>query len=611
MQQNIQKLRYPLLIISGMLSALGVVYPQYCGIFAWISLIPVGLVLMTLGGRAKSGSMYLYGFVFYLVYYVMNYHWFISMYPMDFAGFSPETAIGVIALAVLGISAFQASLSALIFMIFGLFCRTEALRRIPVLKPVLLACLWVVNEWSQTIGWTGLPWARLYLSQSFVLPMAQSASLLGGLFVSFIIVVVNLAFAGMIVCRESRLSFGLLGGCMLVGNLLYGLAAKDAIKGNALPWQIGFFAAALVSVIFAAVYGLWRKLRTDARLLKSLLGIALMLCVLSSAASVLGGYADTGAPIRVAALQGNLSSKDKWAEDAGLRSFYAYADLTKQAAADGATLIVWPETALNYHLFDVSPNSTKKAPLDAVHDLVQQTNATVLVCTFVQSQYFDPNAEPISMNTVIAFYPDRTYDENIYCKRMLVPFGEYVPWREFLTKAIPVLGEINVLDSDVGRGEKDVSIQTKTLNVGLGPIVCYDSIYEEPVRQTVLAGAQIITASTNDSWFSDSAAVYMHNNHDRFRAVENGRYLVRSANTGVSSIFTPTGEVLDELGALQTGLVISEVHARDVQTLYTQVGYLLVWISIGAQIVLIIAQIAHAIKNRKKTCEKERNLNNS
>jgi apolipoprotein N-acyltransferase len=242
---------------------------------------------------------------------------------------------------------------------------------------------------------------------------------------------------------------------------------------------------------------------------------------------------------------------------------------------------------------------------------VQQTNATVLVCTFVQSQYFDPNAEPISMNTVIAFYPDRTYDENIYCKRMLVPFGEYVPWREFLTKAIPVLGEINVLDSDVGRGEKDVSIQTKTLNVGLGPIVCYDSIYEEPVRQTVLAGAQIITASTNDSWFSDSAAVYMHNNHDRFRAVENGRYLVRSANTGVSSIFTPTGEVLDELDALQTGLVISEVHARDVQTLYTQVGYLLVWISIGAQIVLIIAQIAHAIKNRKKTCEKERNLNNS
>ncbi|MBQ5792744.1 MAG: apolipoprotein N-acyltransferase [Clostridia bacterium] len=611
MQEYIKKLRYPLLILSGVLTAIGVVYPGAFGLLAWISMIPAALVLLSLGGKAKGGSMYLYGFVFYYAYYVVSYHWFISMYPMDFTGMTPEAAIGVIALAVLGISALQAALSALIIMVFGWFCRTALLQRFPLLKPLLMACLWVVNEWSQTIGWTGVPWARLYLTQGEILPMIQSASLLGSIFVSFLIVAVNFAFAGAILEKKQRLSHVLLGGSMLCGNLLFGFAAMDAVKGNALPWQIGFFAAALVSVIFAAVYGLWRKLRTDARLLKSLLGIALMLCVLSSAASVLGGYADTGAPIRVAALQGNLSSKDKWAEDSGLRSFHAYADLTKQAAADGATLIVWPETALNYHLFDVSPNSTKKAPLDAVHDLVQQTNATVLVCTFVQSQYFDPNAEPISMNTVIAFYPDRTYDENIYCKRMLVPFGEYVPWREFLTKAIPVLGEINVLDSDVGRGEKDVSIQTKTLNVGLGPIVCYDSIYEEPVRQTVLAGAQIITASTNDSWFSDSAAVYMHNNHDRFRAVENGRYLVRSANTGVSSIFTPTGEVLDELGALQTGLVISEVHARDVQTLYTQVGYLIVWISIGAQIVLIIAQIAHAIKNRKKSCEKERNLNNS
>ena len=599
MQQAIKKFRFPLLLVSGMLAALGVVYPSYFGAFAWIALVPAALVLLSLGGKAKSGSMYLYGFVFYFAYYVMSYHWFISMYPMDFAGMTPEAAIGIIALAIIGISAFQGVLSALMFVIFGLFCRTAVLRRYAWLKPLLFACLWVVNEWSQTIGWTGLPWARLYVSQCELLPLAQSASLLGGLFVSFLMIVFNLCIAGAILNREHRFSHALLGGCLFGGNLLFGLAAMGAIKGNATPWQIGLFAAALGTVVLAAVYGLWRKLRTDARLLKAFLCIGLTLCTLSSLASVLGGYANKGEPVKAAALQGNLSSKDKWADDSGLRSFLVYEQLTEQAAEQGATLIVWPETALAYTLFDAQPDSKTRAPTSKVYDLVERTGATVLVSTFMSSKYYDPEAEEMSLNAVIVFYPDRTYDENIYLKRRLVPFGEYVPWRNFLTWLIPVLGEINMLDSDVGGGDKAVSVDTKTLGIAIGPIICFDSIYEDPVRLTAAEGAEIITLSTNDSWFSDSAAVYMHNNHAKFRAIENGRYLVRSANTGVSSIIAPDGEVLGEQGALTTGMVVADVYARSNQTLYTQVGYLLVWLCFAAQGALIISQIVYAIRKRK------------
>ena len=599
MQAAIQKFRYPLLIVSGIFAALGVVYPAYFGILAWVAIIPAAMVLLTLGGKVKSGQMYLYGFVFYMAYYVISYHWFVAMYPMDFTGMTPEAAIGVIVLAVFGISAMQAALSALIVMVFGWFCRTALLQRYTWLKPLLMACLWVVNEWSQTIGWMGVPWARLYLTQCELLPMAQSASLLGGILVSFLIVTVNYSFAGAILCKKQRLAHVLLGSCVLGGNLLFGLAAMDALRDKALPWQIGIFAAAAVTVIVSAVYGLWRKLRTDERLLRSLLSIGFTLCVLSSATAVLGGYADTGTPIRAAALQGNLSSTDKWAPDSGMRSFRVYADLTEQAAEQGADLIVWPETALAYTLFNVRPDSENYAPLYMVYDLVEQTDCTVLISTFMSSQYFDPEAEKISLNAVIAFYPDRTYDENMYFKRMLVPFGEYVPWRNLLITLLPVLAEINVLESDVGGGEEAVSIETKTPGVSVGPVICYDTVFEDAVRQTVLAGADIITASTNDSWFSDSAAVYIHNNPDKFRAIENGRYLVRSANTGVSSMITPTGDVLDELDALQTGLVIADVYAREVQTPYTQVGYLLVWLCFGAQGALIITQVVHVIRKRR------------
>ena len=138
MQRTVHKWRYLLLLVSGVLAALGVVYPAYFGALAWIALIPVALVLLTLGEKAKLGSMYLYGCVFYLVYYVTGYHWFISMYPMDFAGFEPNTAIGVIALAILGISAFQAVLSAIMFLVFGLLCRTVVIKRYPVLQTLQL-----------------------------------------------------------------------------------------------------------------------------------------------------------------------------------------------------------------------------------------------------------------------------------------------------------------------------------------------------------------------------------------------------------------------------------------------------------------------------------------
>ena len=603
MQEFVRKHRYPLLLMSGLITMLGVVYPQYAGALAWLSLIPVGLVLMARGDKAKLPSLYLWGFVFYLVYYVMSYHWFVSMYPMDFAGLTPGAAAGVIALAVFGISAFQAALSALAFPIFGLLCRTVVLQKLPTLRPLLMACLWVVNEWSQTIGWTGLPWARLYLSQSYLLPMAQSASLLGGMFVSWLIVAVNLSFAGLILCRGHRLSFGLLGGCLLAGNLLFGLAAMDSVKGNAPVWQIGFVLVAVVTVCTALVYGLVRRLGSDTRILKGFVCLGLMLCVLSSVSTVLDTYQDPARTVRAAALQGNLSSKDKWADDAGLRSFRVYAELTEQAADDGATLIVWPETALAYTLFKVPSYSKTKAPLYMVHDLADRTGTTVMVSTFTSTQYFDPEAEDNSYNSVIVFYPDSTYDEDIYVKRNLVPFGEYVPWRDFLLKIVPVLGEINMLESDVARGDKAVAVDTKSLGVSVGPIICFDSIYEESVRQTVNAGAEIITVSTNDSWFSDSAAVYMHNNHAKFRAIENGRYVVRSANTGVSSIVAADGRELGQQDALTTGLVVADVCARDNQTPYSAVGYLLVWLCFGFQAALVLVHLIAVITKRYK-CHK-------
>ena len=106
------------------------------------------------------------------------------------------------------------------------------------------------------------------------------------------------------------------------------------------------------------------------------------------------------------------------------------------------------------------------------------------------------------------------------------------------------------------------------------------------IRDSVLNGAEIIAISTNDSWFSDSAALSMHNSQSVLRAVENGRYVVRSANTGISSIIDPMGRVVDSLGANREGYVTAEVNLRNDLTLYTRIGNVIVWLCIASHIFL-------------------------
>ena len=101
---------------------------------------------------------------------------------------------------------------------------------------------------------------------------------------------------------------------------------------------------------------------------------------------------------------------------------------------------------------------------------------------------------------------------------------------------------------------------------------------EYSLLESVREGAEVICLSTNDSWFTDSVAADMHNGQARLRAIETGRYVVRSANTGISSIIDPMGNVNEELGAQKEGYIVSNVYLRDQRTVYSYVGNLFVYI---------------------------------
>jgi apolipoprotein N-acyltransferase len=269
----------------------------------------------------------------------------------------------------------------------------------------------------------------------------------------------------------------------------------------------------------------------------------------------------------VAAVQGNISSTDKWSGGAD-KILEIHAKYTREASEKGAKIVVWSETALPYNFFKNEYIHT------FVSDLARECNVTILVSTFTEYQ----NRSWQLRNSLIAVNPDGTFGEEMYFKQRLVPFGEFVPMRELIEVLIPPLTEIGMLQEDLIAGEESTVLETNEGIFGCG--ICFDSIYEDIIRESTLGGAQVIAISTNDSWFADSAALYMHNSQSVLRAIENGRDVVRSANTGISSIIDPMGNIKSSLSANQEGVIVDEVYMRDNLTVYTVIGNVFIYICI-------------------------------
>ena len=136
-----------------------------------------------------------------------------------------------------------------------------------------------------------------------------------------------------------------------------------------------------------------------------------------------------------------------------------------------------------------------------------------------------------------------------------------------------------MLSSDLTAGKDSALFETEWGKIG--SLICFDSIYEQLTVDSVRDGAELMVISSNDSWFFDSAAVYQHQSQAQLRAIESGRYILRSANTGIPTIISPKGELLSWIDPLVDGYAVSEVATVSKNTLYTVVGNLLVYLSIA------------------------------
>lgn len=526
---------YGALFFSGVLTGLTVVFPKI-GIFEWISLIPGALCLISaaLDEKRSFKKMYGIGFLFYMSYFLVNYSWFFSMYPLDFTEFNKLEAAGVVFIAWIGLSLLATLVYAFIPVLLKLFARGKLGGKYPILLPIALAMLWTVAEWSLTLHWTGVPWGRLNLGQTDMTVFAQTASLFGSYFVTFLIVLVNALIS------YALINVGVRKLCIILSSAILAL---DLLSG----------------IIILSI--------TESSMSKD-------------------------EKVKFAAVQGNVSSKEKWDHSYGIMiSIERHEKYTELAVKYGADYVVWPETAIPCSL---SGTSSVKRRLS---EIAEKYETTIFLGT--QLEETDENGDDLFYNAVVMIDENGNFSNTVYKKQHLVPFGEYVPMRDIITKIIPILSRISLLSYDITAGDESTVFDTEDGKVGT--LICFDSIYENAALESVRNGAEILILPTNDSWFDDSRAGNMHLSQAQMRAIENGRYIVRAANTGISAIISPTGEIMDSQGLLTEGLVIEEVAMRSQRTLYSYIGNAFVYFTAALILTWLAFDIVYRVFQTLKT----------
>jgi apolipoprotein N-acyltransferase len=293
---------------------------------------------------------------------------------------------------------------------------------------------------------------------------------------------------------------------------------------------------------------------------------------------------------KAAVIQGNVSSDIYWdriSPQEISELFDRHLKLSRQASAEDAGLIIWPE-------FSVPLCFSCTEPLyvtfkEALLGFVRMTGRTLLLGT---NETAIENGALYFYNTALCLHPDLSMSQ--YYKMHLVPFGEYTPYKKIFSFIQSVTHAIG----DVTPGRRYVLHDYKKIKFG-SPI-CYEIIFPGLVRKFARTGAQFLVTITNDGWYGRSASPHQHFLIAVFRAVENRRYLLRAATTGISGFVDPYGRILSRSDLMTETVLTENISPRATQSFYTRYGDLLPYLSLTLTGVLFILALGKRIHERQK-----------
>ena len=242
---------------------------------------------------------------------------------------------------------------------------------------------------------------------------------------------------------------------------------------------------------------------------------------------------------------------------------------------EDANFLIWPESSIPI-LLQYNPEIIELI----IDNLPKESEILIGNITFQEDKF---------RNSALLIDQDKKI-RDIYHKVHLVPFGEYMPFHDILTK----LPFMKIITGDIGfdSGKEINSIYTKVGNARIA--ICYEIIFPEEINPNN-EKLDLIINITNDAWFGNSSGPFQHFNSSRFRAIEQGIPVFRSANTGISAIIDPYGRIIDKIGLGKKGSIFSPLPKKTLETYYSKVGDFLFF---GVLILTLLIMIF--LKKKKK-----------
>nr|WP_244303998.1 apolipoprotein N-acyltransferase [Streptomyces lydicus] len=375
--------------------------------------------------------------------------------------------------------------------------------------PLWAGCLWVAQEWARDrLPFGGFPWGRLAFANTGS-PFTPLAALGGAPLVTFAV-----ALAGALLAACAAALWGLRGNGTVRRAVTaleaFGLAAAVTLAGLLVPVPT----KADDTVDIAVVQGNVQQ----------------------------AGMDFLGRPMKI--LDNHATATEKLAAD------------IKAGRAKKPDLVIWPENSS-----DLDPFQYPQA-YDRIDEAVKAIGVPVLVGALVDH----PSKKGYVFNEGIVWDPKKGPGAS-YTKQHPVPFGEYVPFREQLSK---IITRFQRVPRDFYPGD-----HTGLLNVGparLGDVICFEVAYDEIVHDTVGAGARALVIQTNNATYGRTGQPEQQLAMSKLRAVEHGRAVVTAATSGISAVVAPDGRITHRIPEFTQGVVSARIPLRDETTLADRVG---------------------------------------
>jgi apolipoprotein N-acyltransferase len=415
-----------------------------------------------------------------------------------------------------------------------------------------LGCYGVVLEWVRYFGAVAIV--------PFVLAMALTVALVGAVVAFF----AGRGIASPFVAAAAWTVMEAVRGRVPLGGFAWadvGVALHDLAPARALASFGGVplvsFGAVLLAAFVLDLVVAWRAHARRALVLASG-GVAGVLVVTAVAQVTRYEARETGR-FRVAMLQGDdeeltlaqqnkqLLTDDHLALAAKLRGRY--------------DLIVFPEGALDT---DPQLDPDLRRELTAIareHDSSLLVNART------------PAGNGNNFNSNLMYDADGRY-QGRYSKQHLVPFGEYVPWRDELS----FIGELRQIPYDFEAGDETVIFRAG--GHPIGSVICFESAFGPLVRDSVRKGAQLVVVSTNNRSYRRSGNSEQHLANSQMRAAETARPVLQASVSGISAVIDPDGTVHDTTSLFEKAIVSTRVATTTGETLFVRFGDWIVWLSL-------------------------------